>query len=98
MGRAARAASNRPAPAASPKNLENSTGEMVMKYRSSFWLMSALVAMLAGAHQEARAQERGRIRINTIRVGFPSSLVDSQFKAGNWSPVYVDVTAGSGPI
>src|SRR5262249_3936805 len=29
---------------------------------------------------------------------FPSSLVDSQFKAGNWSPVYVDVTAGPAPV
>ncbi len=38
------------------------------------------------------------MRIDAIRVGFPSSLVDSQFKSGQWTPVYVDVTAGPEPI
>ncbi len=47
----------------------------------------------------APAQERGKIRINSIRVGFPINLADSQFKAGTWTPVYVDVTANpTGPV
>jgi hypothetical protein len=62
------------------------------------WFLAALTAFALFVPAQAQAQDRRKIRINTVRVGFPSSLVDSQFKSGNWTPVYVDITAGPEPI
>jgi hypothetical protein len=56
--------------------------------------LAASITLLAGSPSAALAQGKGRIRIDQIRVGFPIGLKDSQFKAGAWTPVYVDVTAG----
>ena len=69
---------------------------MVTRFIPAAWLVSTIV--LLTALSPAPAQERGKIRINTIRVGFPTNLTDSQFKSGDWAPVYVDVTAGPEPI
>ncbi len=61
--------------------------------------MAALLGLAVLLPNLAQAQERGKIRINIIRVGFPINLADSQFKSGTWTPVYVDVTASPlGPV
>ena len=69
-----------------------------MRRSSACWILAALAAILAIFPPSARAQDRRKVRIDAIRVGFPSSLVDSQFKSGQWTPVYVDLTAGPDPI
>jgi hypothetical protein len=61
-------------------------------------MLAALAGLVLLFPASARAQERHKIRINTIRIGFPQLQIDSQFKAGNWTPVYVDVTAGPDPV
>ncbi|CAN5539481.1 hypothetical protein BH10PLA2_BH10PLA2_11440 [soil metagenome] len=69
-----------------------------MRRTTASWLLAALTGITVLFPTSAQAQERHKIRINTIRVGFPSAMVDSQFKAGNWTPVYVDVQAGPDPV
>jgi hypothetical protein len=54
-------------------------------------LASALLVLAPAA---GTAQQRGPIRIDTIRIGFLTTAAEGQFKAGAWTPVYVDVTAG----
>jgi hypothetical protein len=53
----------------------------------------------------AQAQQRGRVRIDAIRVGFPAGIQQDAsrgdweaaplFKVGFWTPVYIDLTAGT---
>jgi hypothetical protein len=40
------------------------------------------------------AQERGPVTIDQVRVGYLTTAIETQFKAGAWTPVYVDITAG----
>ena len=68
-----------------------------MRRTSASWLLAALTGLAFLLPSSARAQGH-KIRINTIRIGFPSQQIDSQFKSGNWTPVYVDVTAGPDPV
>ena len=77
-----------------PKNPELLPGDKLMRRSSTCWILAALAAISAIFPASAQAQDRRKVRIDAIRVGFPSSLVDSQFKSGQWTPVYVDLTAG----
>ena len=39
------------------------------------------------------AQQRKQIHIDQVRVGYGQAVGATEFKAGFWTPVYVDVTA-----
>lgn len=73
-------------------------------------MRSIQLAVLAGSvlllvGPTAQAQQRGRVRIDAIRVGFPAGIQQDAnrgdweaaplFKVGFWTPVYIDLTAGA---
>lgn len=63
-----------------------------MRYPVLVGLISALTLGLPSA---ASAQPRAKTRVEQVRVGFPSSPLTGEFKSGAWTPVYVQLTAGS---
>src|SRR5437868_5241206 len=58
-------------------------------------LIGLALALALGLPPLAPAQSRSKTRIEKVQVGFPSSPQTGEFKAGAWTPVYVQVTAGS---
>lgn len=56
--------------------------------------LALAAACLLGLAAPGNAQDKGRIKINSVRIGFPLSSTQSELKSGFWMPVYVDVTAG----
>lgn len=62
-----------------------------MRSSSLVSLASGLLLLLPA---RGTAQQRGPIRVDQIRTGFLTTAAEGRFKAGAWTPVYVDVTAG----
>lgn len=73
---------------------------MILKIISSV-LTFTLLSLVLIVPETAQAQRPKGVKIDQIRVGFPhggskniSNEDSSLFKAGFWTPVYVDITAG----
>src|SRR5579883_3335446 len=74
-----------------------------MRYPMRIMLFLAAVLALVPA---AQAQQRSRVAIEFVRIGFPAGLDSTEaaeadtslgtlFKSGLWTPVYVTVRAGA---
>src|SRR5262245_32970690 len=72
--------------------------------RTSLVVVAAAILWAWPGLASAQSSMKERIRIDRVRVGFPSAQPNSDmggdgrdtpvYKAGFWTPVYVDITAG----
>jgi hypothetical protein len=72
-------------------NAMNNGSNSSMRLAGCLACLSFLLLPITGA-----AQQREPIRIEQVRVGYPRVGQEHEFKAGAWTPVYVDVKAWSG--
>jgi hypothetical protein len=69
-----------------------------MHYRVVAVLTLALALTLPGVSVAQSRQGKQKIHIDKVQFGFQTSGQGSGFKAGSWTPIYIDLTAGDNPI